>query len=102
MNDRLFSDAEVDGVLEQLLPSDIQMLRRLDRENFLEDAGLKPEEKLSLQKLAGLLLAQQSSPGRAQQWIPSSNVKKLLKKWDSIGKPDEDAPPNESGNWIAS
>ena len=92
MTARLMSDVEIEGVLEQLLPEDVRMLRRLDREDFLQDAGLTPEEKRILHKLAVLLLAQSSSPGRGLQWIPSSNVKKAIKKWESIGKHGEDGP----------
>ena len=97
---RLFSDAEIQEVVGHLLPEDARMLRRLDRENFIQ-AGedLTDDEKRILQKLTALLLAEATVEGRDQQWIPSGNAKKALMKWESIGKPDGDAPPDDSGKW---
>ncbi len=90
---RLFSHAESERELMQLLPEDVRMLRRLDDENFMQDSELTPKEKKILHKLAGLQLVQSSSPGQDQQWIPSSNIKRILREWSSIGKQDEDAQP---------
>ena len=99
MSVRLKTDDEIKTILDQLLPEDFRMLRRLDDENFLQDGELTPEERMILEKLAGFLLAQPSSPGRGQQWIPTSDAKKALNIWDSIGRAKMH-PPEERGTWI--
>jgi hypothetical protein len=89
----LLTDDEIKGVIDQLLPEDVRMVRRLDLQESLQDGVLTFDEKRVLQKLARHGLAELSSQERDKQWIPSSNVKKALRIWNSLGKQDDDDAP---------